>query len=336
MTSRLASIALVLLLAAPLRAELQTVLAPDSTLYAIDGAAEQERLEVARRIGDKTEALLVPGTDDEAIESEARLLWDGATSTLFVVWHSVGADRDAILLATFDAEGKWSEPVEIASSASQRRAGLQAVLARATVTSENEEGSTSQATLIHAAWWSVGSELTAEYALVAFEAGQHVSTEVAKLDDLAAIRSVASLDELEETGAPLHPPLAIARSAAGAVEIVYGAPSSTRLTRVRVEPRRVAGDARIWRPGRSESERTGPARLIAADAAPVQAFISKGRIALYDPAGKFRYVVYENGKWTPERMIQLDAQVTSDKLLRELRRVVEEEPEAATDAVEQK
>ncbi|HYO75952.1 MAG TPA: hypothetical protein VE010_05770 [Thermoanaerobaculia bacterium] len=318
-----------LLLAASAHAgEIQTVLAPDSTLYSI-GSEEYPRLEVSRRNGDTAEALLVHGTDDAAVESDARLLWDGATSTLFVIWHSASAERDAIVLASLNA-GVWSEPVELTTGATFRRVGLQAALTRAAI---GEEGS-GNATLVHVAWWSMGLEPTPEYALVAFEAGRHVSTEVANLDELAGAHSAADI-ETEDVGTPLHPPLAIARGGNG-VDVVFGSTSSTRMTRVRLEPRKIAGDARIWKPGRSDSGRTQPARLVAADSAPVQAFISKGRIALYEPAAKFRYVVYENGKWTAERMIQLDERVTSDKVLRELRRVVEEEQEPDVDVIEQK
>ncbi|HEY0160686.1 MAG TPA: hypothetical protein VGF28_25600 [Thermoanaerobaculia bacterium] len=329
MTSRLATAALALLLTASAYAgEIQTVLAPDSTLYTIDGGSGHAGLELSHRAGDVAEALLVPGTDDEANESDARLLWDSATDTLYVLWHSASPDRDAIMLAGLSG-GVWSEPMAIADGASVSRLGLQAALTRAAV--DGEEG-TGQATLIHAAWWSMGAQPAAEYALIAFEDGQHVSTSVNALEELAGRRSTQSV-EAEEVGAPLHPPLAMAR-AENSVDVVFGSERNTRITRVRLDPRRVQGDARIWKPSGRTGADTGPARLVAADSAPVQAFISKGRIVLYDPGAKFRYVVLENGVWSPLRMIQLDEKVTSDKLLRELHRTVSEQA-AADDAAEQ-
>ena len=39
--------------------------------------------------------------------------------------------------------------------------------------------------------------------------------------------------------------------------------------------------------------------MVTSDTAPVQAFISKGRIVLYRPDEKFRFVVFENGAWSP-------------------------------------
>jgi hypothetical protein len=331
MKNRLTTAALALLLTASTYAgEIQTVLAPDSTLFSIDGGGNHARLELSRRNAEVTEALLVPGTDDDAVESDTRLLWDGASSTLFVVWHSASLERDAIMLASLK-DGLWSEPIAVAEGAAVSRLGLQAALTRAAI---DDEG-IGEATLVHLAWWSMGAQPAAEYALVAFEDGQHVSIDVTSLEQLAGRRSAESV-EPEETGVPLHPPLAMAR-AANSVDIVFGAERSTRITRVRVDPRRVAGDARIWKPSGRTGGSTGPARMVSANSAPLQAFIIKGRIVLYDTGAKFRYVVLENGVWSPERMIQVDEQVTSDKLVRELHRTVEEL--AATDSetgVEQK
>ncbi len=333
--NRLAVVLALLLTASAYAGELQTVLTPDSTFYSIDGGAERPWLELSRRNAEVTEGLIIPGTDDGvydgARESDARLLWDGTTSTLYILWHSASDTEDAIMLVSLK-DGVWSDPIAIAEGASVRRLGLQVALTRAAV----DEEATAQATLIHAAWWSMGAQPAAEYALVAFEDGEHASTDVSSLEELAALRSADGY-EAEDVGTPLHPPLAMAR-AAGAVDVVFGSEESTRITRVRLDPRRVAGDARMWKPSGRTGADTGPARMIAANSEPVKAFISRGRIVLYDGTGtKFRYVVLENGEWTPERRIQLDEQVTSDALLRELQRTVDEL--SATDgepAVEQR
>lgn len=340
--NRLATAAFALLLTASAYAgEIQTVLAQDSTLFTIDGGADHSWLELSRRYADVTEGLIVPGTDEGvyegALESDARLLWDGPTSTLYVIWHSASETSDAIMLASLK-DDVWSQPVAIAEGASVRRFGLQVALTRGALEQpETEtESAPAYATLIHAAWWSMGAQSAAEYALVAFEDGMHVSTDVASLEELAAVRTAAGV-ETEDVGAPLHPPLAMARAENG-VDVVFGAERSTRVTRVRLEPRRVQGDARIWKPSGRTGADTGRARMISANSAPVQAFISKGRIVLYDATTqRFRYVVLENGQWTPERMIQLDDRLTSDKLLRELQRTVEEQAAIDDDVlVEQK
>ncbi|HEX8620304.1 MAG TPA: hypothetical protein VF911_22175 [Thermoanaerobaculia bacterium] len=321
-----AALALVVSAATAQAGGLQTVLTPDSILYAIDGATEDTQLSVSRRQGaDTNDALLVPGTEDPALDSDARLLFDQKTSTLFVIWHKAAAVQDSIMLASVDAKGNWSEPVVLSSCSSRRRIGLRTMLTRAT-----DEETGVEATLIHAVWWGVGSDLTAEYALVAFEGAQLVSTEVSTLDELAGRHNADGAEDYEDTGAALHPPLALARTESSGVDVVYGAANSTKIARVRVEPRRVKGDARLWKPLGRDGGRTGRSKMVTTSTAPVQAFISKGRIVLYRPDEKFRFVVLENGEWSPERMIQLDQSVSSEEVLRELRKTVDEL--AATDA----
>jgi hypothetical protein len=324
MKTRLAAFVLGLLTAsAAFASGIRTVLTQDGTLFAVDGGASGSSVSLLVTREDVRISEAVPATADEAIESDARLLWDRPTSTLFVVWHSAMVDRDAIVLQARNADGTWSEPVVLASCSSQRRVGLQTLLTHAPANEEN----TAQATLIHAAWWGVADVFTPEYALVAFENGQFVSNEVVKLEELA--NRPLTPDEYEETGAPLHPPLALTFDGSS-VDVVFGAAASTRLTRLKIDPRKVGGDARMWKPLGRNGGRTGPARLLAADAAPLQAFVSRGRIVLYDPAEKFRYVMLENGEWTPERMIQLDGTVTTEQLVTELQRTVE--GQSATDA----
>ena len=332
MRARLTAIVLALLVAATASAAgMQTVLAPDGTLYAIDGNSERDFLSLSRNKGDARETVLVPGTDDAALESDARLLWDTPSSTLFVVWHSAASTLDSVAMVALKADGTWSEPVVLASCASMRRTGLRTAITHAPI----DEESAATATLVHVAWWGVGSELSAEYALVAFENGQLVSTDVSRLDDLAGRTNAdGAADEFEDTGAALHPPLALTRDGIG-VDVVYGAPNTTKMTRVRINPSRVKGDGRFWKPLGRDSGRTDPARLIADSTAPLQAFISRGRIVLYEPNQKFRFVVLENETWSPERMITISDHLTTEQLLDALRRTVDEQ--SATDgAKEQK
>lgn len=319
MKRRLATTVLALLLTAGIAsaAEMQTVLTPDSTLYAIEARGEFWRLDLHLRNGETKTTVVVPGTDNDAIESDARLLWDAQNSMLFVVWHSVENTRDALMLASFDKDRNWSQPIEIAGGSGGKNLGLQTVLTYAA----DEEGN--HATIIHAAWWSVtGFDVTAQYGMIAFENGQFASKDVESLNDLHEYRADGS-DERENTGTPLYPPMAMARVENNFVDVVYGAPDTTKLTKVRIEPRLVQANARIWKPLGRHGERTGPARLVTGDSSPVQAFISNGRVVLYKPDANFRYVVLDNGTWSEEHMIQLDEKLSSEQMLRELRRTVD-------------
>lgn len=307
----------------------ETVLTPDSSLYAVavkggvasvDGrGALRPRLELTRRQDDVRSTVVVPGTDDAELESDARLSYDSCSDTLFVLWHRSGEGIDEVRLATLNGAGEWSEPYLIASGAQAQRAGLQMVLTHA-----RGANATSDSTLVHVAWWDIGAETVPQYAIVTFDKGQHAGTDVERLDELAAIRQVNGGDTTtEDTGAVLHPPLALTRDGKS-VDVVFGSDGTTAITRVRIEPRQYTSNARMWRPVGRSAMRTEPARLTSSDSSPVQAFLSNGRIVLYTPNSKFRFIVLDDGKWTPIRMIELDKTLTTDELLHQLRRTVEE------------
>jgi hypothetical protein len=314
---RLAVIASLLLLAGLVSAEqVQTL---DATHYAIAAPTDVPVLELIRRNGETRETLVVPSTDDEAVESHAKLLWDSSTSTLFVVWQRSVEGANEIRLAWLNPDGMWSEPITVAGASSLNRVSLQVALTRAA-----SLGAELDVTLIHMVWWSLGSKPEAEYALVAFEAGANVSSLVASLDTLSEdLRTLSTGPEAEDTGEAIHPPLAMSK-VESAVDVVYGDVDSTGVTRVRLEPVRIAGNARAWRPLGRTGDRTGRTGFISNNSAPVGAFISKGRIVLYTPDEEFRFVVYENGEWSPVRMIQLDETLTGDQVLYELRRTVDD------------
>lgn len=324
MIRRISAVFVALLLVASFASaqeSVQTVLRPDSTVYAVDASKPAAQLEVSRRRGEVRDTLIVPTTDDEAIESDARLAFDVTTGTVFVIWHRSQEGIDEIRLAALNRADEWSGVHRIAGGEGSRRAGLQIVLSH-----QREEGDEADTTLLHAAWWNLGERVTPEYALIAFEEGVHLSTEITDLrtfskdDDTSAMRE---LSEGEDTGAVAHPPLAMVR-AGKFVDVLFGAEQTTVVTRVRVEPKRISTNARIWRPSGKTSQRTPPGRLTSNSTAPVRAFISGDRIVLFTPDAQFRYSVFDNGVWTPVRMIELDEKLTSERLLQQLRHSVEE------------
>jgi hypothetical protein len=319
--------AVLLFAGAALADPMQTALTPSNVLYAIAPDGDLPLLEITQRKADVVTTLLVPGTEDAAVETHPRLVWDDAANQLLVVWHRNGEEGDEIRLATLSNEGEWSLPLTISGCASARRAGLQVALTHSVPETEEEP----VATFVNVSWWKLGADgQTPEYALIAFENGQHVSTEVENLYDLASIRSGSAEMDQDETYSALHPPMAISRTGNAAdVEIVFGSAYSTALTRVKIQPRKVASQVRIWKPGRVGGGGIPKAGLASTNEAPVRSFISNGRIVLYTPDEQFRYVVYENGAWTPTRMIKLDEKLSGDQLVEHLRRAVEDQESAS-------
>ena len=328
MIRRLTAVLVALLLAASFASAQETVhrvLRQDGTVYSIDASKPTGQLEVSRRRGEIRDTLLVPSTDDEAIESDAKLVFDSATGAVFVVWHRSAEDLDEIRLVALDTNDEWSKVHVVASSERVRRAGLQLILTHA-----REEDDESDTTLLHATWWSIGTELTPEYALIAFESSMHLSTEIDNLRTFTKDATVASLAtvEDEDTGEAEHPPLAM--NAFGKyIDVIYGGVRTTAVTRVRIEPTRISSEARIWRPSGKALQHTPPARLTSLSASPVQAFLNGDRFVLYTPDAKFRYSVYDDGVWTPIRTIELDEKLTSQHVLEQLRRSVEESTKLA-------
>ena len=290
--------------------ETQTVLTSDGVVYTVDSTSRTQ-VRLIRRVADERSTVVVPTTEDDAVESQAQLLWDDAASTLYVVWHRSTGRTDQIFLSRLDAEGKWADPTLVATGSSARRAGLQVAMTKVGAT-----------TLVHAAWWSLNAKPVAEYALAAFENGEFLSVAVEELQILAGANGVMD-DDTEPVTEVLHPPLAMARATGASVDVVFGSPYNTRLTRIVLEPRRVRPDVRIWRPGRKGGGTTPRAGLMSANGDPVKAILNQGRIVLYTPDDEFRFVMYQNGKWTPERMIKLDSKLTREQMVQELNRTVE-------------
>lgn len=322
------ALAVLTLLASSLFAgEGDNVLTSDSTLWTVSIPADTTRLDLIRRNGEVRTAIVVPSTDDDALETDPRLAWDRRSGTLFVMWDRASEGMNETRLVALNADGTWSAPMVIASGGA-KRAGLQLVM-----TSLHEEGTegreASDTTFLHAAWWKhAGNDVELEYALLAFDGGTHLSTDVSTLNAPEEKSVVAAEAEQEDTGLALHPPLAMMRAKDGvAVDVIYGERDTTAVNRVNLQPRRIEANARIWRPGRSVvAPRTPRSRMASENARPVQAFTSSngGRIVLYTPDAKFRYSIFDNGEWTPVRMIKLDENLTSEHLLEQLRRTVEE------------
>lgn len=314
MTRRIAVVVLILLSAAfALADEHSAVLTGGGEVYTADTSGAV--LRIVKRVGEDRTTLVVPKTDDEAVESDVKLVWDEASNSLFVVWHRSGHRIDQILLTQLRADGTWSDNVLVASGASAVRLGLEVVMTHAPM----EAGT---ATLVHAAWWHMSTESSAEYALVAFENGRYTSLVTSDLKSLAGVNHADTI-ELEAMNEVAHPPLAMARSGESAVDVVFGDLDSTRLTRLVVDPK-LRVDARLWKPSRKTGGTTPRAGIQSLSGAPLGAMIANGRIVLYAPEVKFRYTIYDNVEWSPERMIQLDENLTSDQLVQELRRTIEQ------------
>jgi hypothetical protein len=321
MRSRVLTAALVALLAAPALFAAETVLSASGALFSIGKGENENAVYLLRRAGEEKSLILVPATDNDERENLVELEYDRAADKLYVAWVRGGSD---VQLASLDAEGKWSEPISVATGDDSRSVGeMRLALTRAKVTETVDEvEQTREATLVHFAWWQKANKYAAKYALVALEKDEHVSTFVGDLEDLAEVRgsviqSLAPDAPVEGMGAALYPPLAMVAQREG-VDIVFGSERNSSLTRVILKP---APQARFWRPGKGGGTSFPPARLVSTNAASIQAFVGPERVILYTREGDFRFVVYANGEWSPVRTIAIDERLTREQVLSGLRRL---------------
>ena len=294
-----------------------SVLTQDGIRYAIEPTPDRPQIEIGRAEGYDRLTLVVPSTDDANREAQAQLAFDPVTDTLFVVWtreSNVGAE---VRYATLNAQGHWSAPRNIAAGSGMYK-GLQLVLTRA------EHGGI-DATLLHMAWWSInGNVLDPEYALLAFENGSDVSAEITNLVDLANVGDGPTTSEWEEAGLAIHPPLTMIKDG-DSVDIAFGAVASTAITRLKITPRKIGVNVRMWRPVGRGGMLTPKVNLVSQDETPVQALIVDDRLALYTTGDDFRFVVLKNDNtWSTIQSVHVDEKNTAADLARELRNTVEE------------
>ena len=303
---------------APVAFGANSALTVNGAFYSIDTNGQANAISLTRRAGETKETLVVPATSDDVADHGAQLEYDRVTDRLFVVWVRGGEEATSLMMSWLDADGTWSEPVTLSTAAATAtRDELRTVLTRATADGV-------RATLIHVATWvRDGESLNGEYALVAFEGATHVSTQAAnfqKLDD-ETLSTYAQDDELDVK--PVYPPLAMSAASDG-VDVVYGRERGTSMTRIHIGAKPVP-NARLWKPVGRKGGGMPPAHFAAMSASPVRAFFSRDRVVLYTNDATFRFVVFEDGAWSPLRTFALDDSLTGDALLNRIRQSIEEE-----------
>lgn len=313
---------------APVAFGASSALTVNGAFYSIENHGDTHAISLTRRSGETKETLVVPSTADDVADRGAQLEYDRVTDRLYVVWVRGGAETSSLMMSWLDAGDVWSEPIVLSTAAaSATRDELRTVLTRATANGV-------RATLIHVATWvRDGETLNSEYALVAFEGASHVSTEASNFLKLGeeTLSTYAQDDELDVK--PVYPPLAMSAASDG-VDVVYGRERGTSMTRIHIAAKPVP-NARLWKPVGRSGGGMPPAHFAAMSAEPVRAFFSRDRVVLYTNDRTFRFVVFEDGSWSPLRTFALDDSLTGDALLSRIRQSIEEEPVAGGPPVTQ-
>jgi len=315
---RLLSIVL-LLCVAPATFAATSALTAKGALYTIDPSPAENVVSLIRRSGEVKETIVVPASaDNDVLDHRAQLEYDRTTDRLYVIWLRNTTRWASIVISSLDAEGNWSDPIVLASASPlATRGDLRTSLTRAIA------GET-KTTIIHvASWVRDAGVLTGEYVLAAFERNGSFSTSVNDLNTLANVSITAQEQAGDIEANALFPPLAMAAANDG-VDVVFGREQGTTITRLHITPR-LEPNARIWKPVGKTGSSMPPSKLAATSASPVKAFFSRDRIVLYTADQEFRFVIFENGEWSPVLTLTLDENLTGDALIDEIRRAIEED-----------
>ncbi|HET7434101.1 MAG TPA: hypothetical protein VFN10_05240 [Thermoanaerobaculia bacterium] len=279
------------------------VLASDGALVGVDVADDGTSISLVTRRTEGMAATLIPAAANRERQSDARLLLDATTGTLFVIWNRDGA----IVAVSRAADGTWAPELTLARSAPGRH-GLVATLTRSAGTE-----------FVHAAWWDGDDRATARaaYALAAYENGAVTSAWSGSLDELERTSDVAAVD-----AAGRLPLLAFSPSEREEVDLYHGASDGEGIVRVKVLPK-LQAEGRIWVPLPRQTSRIERPLLENINDASLRILTSTDRLAIYTRAGdRIRYSTYDGETWSAEHVVILDSEISADAVVRELQRML--------------
>lgn len=316
MKARLLFVAVILLVALGATSQpVETALTPGGTLFTIEAQGEQHTLALIARNGESRETILIPATEGEALDTDAHLLYDRVSDTVFVVWRRATDAGDEIVTTSRDKDGAWSDAYVLAEadgSVAERR------VLRAAITHAKDENSGAQLSFLHAVWWDQGSTLVARYALIAYDGAERLSAFTGNLRDLLGSTRVG--DSFEPAPDDAFPLLAV-NAATDGVDVVFGSLDQPTANRVKLIPKK-KGDARIYTPiGRSGGGMPHP-RFGSESTANAQVMMVGTRVVVYTMGEKFTFSVYDGRTWGPVRSLRLDEAMTASAVEAALRRAV--------------
>ncbi|HWW61742.1 MAG TPA: hypothetical protein VN181_10280 [Thermoanaerobaculia bacterium] len=285
------------------------LLTPDGTLFLMQRSADGRSLQLVQRTDDVRAVEVVPATSYTLRVSDPRIAYEPNSKTLVALWRRAGFGNhgDEIVVTTLDNNGSWSTP-HVVAPGSVSHADLQIAVSR--TTRPNYGDYPVPVLLIHAVWRAkpeTGER--PEYALLAYEGAQLVSSYQADLANLAGFF------DAEDNGDTTSRPLTIS-TGDDTVDIVFGLPGSTTLSRLRFKPQL---DARVFIPTGKQHSRMS--YLEVESTGHINALTVGKHVVLYTvDANMFRYSINTDGMWEPVHSLRVDDKVTADDIIRELLR----------------
>ncbi len=331
---------LVALILTPLFAaaeDVQTLLAPNGTLYTVEMKEEAatEKTEAALRLvlttrrGTEVTREVVPATYAAGAHANATLAYDAQSGVLYIFWlHYKGTLENRLLFSSVDAEGVWSEATTFGDPFDYRE-NLSIAVTRDVITSE---GDVQTGITVHAAWWEMDThsgDKGAKYAILALENGKVAEINYLDLSEFIPAPNGAHTPSLTtEELAVLRKPVMSLSSKQDSVLLTFGDIARERLHRVRVSAfKPPKADGRIRIPvGKREGGAGAPRFGAAANSTMGAVQGDHDRLAFYvRDEQKVHYVLLREGEWSESREIALDGQLTAAAAIDAIRRLVNEQ-----------
>ncbi|MCH9649112.1 MAG: hypothetical protein K0U98_12810 [Deltaproteobacteria bacterium] len=188
--------------------------------------------------GEDVERFLVPGTENQAVESSPSLLFEDASRTLFVLWHSARPASSTLVLGSF-REGQWLDVVDVHNSGEVDPGSSRFSVTREVYTADSadEAPSSVRRTIVHLVWaeeeTSASPSGAVSYAPMIFEEGVFLGwNPVVNLNSLAP--------HSESPGSPSEiiagPPTVQSGGDSRTVMVGFPDPQTGRLVTVEIRP----------------------------------------------------------------------------------------------------
>lgn len=309
------------------------LLAPTGTLYTVDSKVSDDAtvrstryLTLTIQTGQSVIRSNVPASITGGNNWQPELAFDSESNTLFVFWlrsqnSILGASE--LLFCSFQ-NGKWNSASSIDDVPYHFRYNLRVGMTHSVQVPDTENGGSRQlpGLTVHAAWWdesAVGEN--ARYAMLTIEKG--VVTDIYRRDltdfvNTAFLRPFTLDDQSREL---LRHPIVFESPERDTIDIVFGDMATNTIHRLTLKP---VVETRVRIPiGIRDTSYPGPKHRLSSNAELSAIATPPDRLIYYYLAnGAVKYLKFEQGAWAQEMSISVTSDVSAERAVAALRRLV--------------
>ena len=311
--------------------ERDVLLTPDGVLYSVATVRDETvpagrspfYLTLTVQEGEQRTTAPVPESLLGAAQSSPALAYDADSKSLFLFWQeTLNRGLSSRLLFASLNDGVWSEAIELDSVDLKFRRNLRIAVTR-TIEGRSESNESVQLpqVVVHAVWWEEsGNGEFARYAMLGIDNGVVTSKEFRYLLEFNG----ASVDKstgvvTSTTNEVLRHPAVSTTTTRDAVDIIFGDAAANTMHRLRIRP---ILDGRVRIPIGVRGRNMRNVELNMASDARAAALIDEETVTIYTVGGaRVDYTIYRDGRWSRQRSINLNEEVSAATAVDALRRM---------------